>query len=194
MTRFVLVVGFALALAPIAVSANSGRQHGRPSSTEYRLQVLHSELERLDERMSLQEELIEALRSDLSQNKDVPRLLERVSTLERSNKSVSGDLSRIRSHSNDTAGHLQALTRRQEHTDRELASQEKNIARLEAALKTLVAAMEGTGASGKVYVVQPGDNLDKIARQHHTQVSTLKQLNDIDDANHIRVGQEIRLP
>lgn len=46
----------------------------------------------------------------------------------------------------------------------------------------------------KYYIVKAGDNLTKIARENKTTVPTLKKLNNIKNANLIKVGQAIRLP
>ncbi len=45
----------------------------------------------------------------------------------------------------------------------------------------------------KFYVIQPGDNLDKIARQNHTTVALLRRMNSID-GNLIYAGQRLLLP
>lgn len=50
-------------------------------------------------------------------------------------------------------------------------------------------------ASGeKFHVVKSGDNLTKIAKQYGTTVPTLKKINNIANANLIKVGQLIKLP
>ena len=49
-------------------------------------------------------------------------------------------------------------------------------------------------ASEKFHVVKSGDNLTKIARQYGTTVPTLKKINNIANANLIKVGQLIKLP
>lgn len=46
----------------------------------------------------------------------------------------------------------------------------------------------------KFYVVKSGDNLTKIARENNTTIATLKRINNIQNANMIRVGQVIKLP
>lgn len=46
----------------------------------------------------------------------------------------------------------------------------------------------------KYYIVKAGDTLTKIARDNRTTVATLKKLNDLKNANLIRIGQLIRLP
>ena len=44
------------------------------------------------------------------------------------------------------------------------------------------------------YVVQAGESLTKIAREHDTTVETLQELNQLDDPSLIMVGQSLRLP
>lgn len=45
-----------------------------------------------------------------------------------------------------------------------------------------------------IYVVQVGDTLDEIAREHGTTVQALVELNDISDPGRIDPGQEIKIP
>lgn len=49
-------------------------------------------------------------------------------------------------------------------------------------------------AQGSTYVVKPGDTLAAIAARHGTDVGTLSRLNQLGDANIIRVGQALELP
>ena len=49
-------------------------------------------------------------------------------------------------------------------------------------------------ADSKVYVVQNGDSLSKIAAKHGCKTAELKELNGIKDANKILVGQKLLLP
>ena len=58
-------------------------------------------------------------------------------------------------------------------------------------LVLLVALATATAAT---YVVQPGDTLTAIARQHRTTVAALAGANDLPDPDHIRVGQQLQVP
>lgn len=46
----------------------------------------------------------------------------------------------------------------------------------------------------RVYLVQPGDMLWKIAKDHNTTWEKLAELNNLSDANFIEVGTEIKVP
>lgn len=59
-----------------------------------------------------------------------------------------------------------------------------------AAPKPVPAAPEDS----KVYVVQNGDSLSKIAAKHGCKTAELQELNGIKDANKIRIGQKLLLP
>ena len=45
-----------------------------------------------------------------------------------------------------------------------------------------------------IYVVQSGDTISKIAREHNTTLKALLTLNDLDNANSIIVGQKLKVP
>ena len=49
-------------------------------------------------------------------------------------------------------------------------------------------------AKNKVYTVQRGDTLSKIAAMYHTTVNKLAELNGISNPNFIKTGQIIKLP
>ena len=49
-------------------------------------------------------------------------------------------------------------------------------------------------AQDESYVVQPGDTLSEIAKDHGTDVNTLRQLNGLGDIDFVWVGQELSLP
>ena len=49
-------------------------------------------------------------------------------------------------------------------------------------------------AQSNTYVVKPGDTLAAIAARHGTEVGALLRLNQLSDANLLRVGQSLELP
>jgi LysM repeat protein len=49
-------------------------------------------------------------------------------------------------------------------------------------------------AAPSVYVVQAGDTLSAIAARFDTTIAVLVELNGIEDAAHLQIGQELRLP
>lgn len=57
--------------------------------------------------------------------------------------------------------------------------------------ETLKLKDNGSGNTDRIYTVQKGDTLTKIAIQHHTTISKLVSDNNIQDPNKIYVGQKI---
>ena len=49
-------------------------------------------------------------------------------------------------------------------------------------------------SSKKIYTVQPGDSLSKIARKHHISVRELLKTNKIDNPDFISVGRKLNIP
>lgn len=49
-------------------------------------------------------------------------------------------------------------------------------------------------AQGEEHVVQPGETLSEIAKAHGTDTETLRRLNNLGDADLVRVGQRLALP
>jgi LysM repeat protein len=50
-----------------------------------------------------------------------------------------------------------------------------------------------TVSTGQWYTVQTGDTLRAIADQYGTSVASLLQLNDLDDPDHLAIGQQLRV-
>ena len=59
---------------------------------------------------------------------------------------------------------------------------------------TTPAPLKTSVAAENIYVVKTGDSLSKIAAAHGVKTTELKELNQIVDANKIRVGQKLVLP
>lgn len=54
--------------------------------------------------------------------------------------------------------------------------------------------VKATVDAGNVYVVKAGDSLSKIAAKHGVNARELAELNQIVDANKIRIGQKLAIP
>jgi peptidoglycan endopeptidase LytE len=75
-------------------------------------------------------------------------------------------------------------------------TQDKQIASLQSAMKSLVAllqAEESSAATETTYQVKSGDSLEKIAAQNGTSVKVLKELNALP-SDRIKIGQKLKLP
>ncbi|MGE9269713.1 MAG: LysM peptidoglycan-binding domain-containing protein [Verrucomicrobiales bacterium] len=109
---------------------------------------------------------------------------------------------------------LAELQRRCAEQERQIAHLEQENSRLRSGLldtslptgTTTTPAGMGSSVTGAVtspappspaeaiHVVQAGDTLSGIAKQHGTRTSILCELNDLKNAGMIRVGQKIKLP
>jgi LysM repeat protein len=59
---------------------------------------------------------------------------------------------------------------------------------------TIPAEVPAEPTEGGIYVVQPGDNLFRIALMHGVTVEAIAVANDISNVNLIHPGQELRIP
>jgi LysM repeat protein len=57
-----------------------------------------------------------------------------------------------------------------------------------------IAYARSTGGEARIHIVQPGDNLFRIALRYHTTVSALIAMNGIGDPQVIYVGQRLYVP
>lgn len=65
---------------------------------------------------------------------------------------------------------------------------------LNRAVPTLTPAPVNAGATGRTYVVQPGDTLYSIAVRFGVPLQTLIDANGIEDPNHLQAGQVLIIP
>ena len=79
--------------------------------------------------------------------------------------------------------------------------QAAQIKLLESALSSLTKLLQGkvaspttSGEAMKTYRVQPGDTLEKIAKQHKVTVAAIRQANQLEDLDKIRVNQTLKIP
>lgn len=100
----------------------------------------------------------------------------------------------LSSHANDTTLALTQFKGRLEEIEKEIISQNRRLealVKLKGNIEAIAKSMKSDGQ--KIYKVKPGDSLEKIAKAHRTDVSTLKQLNQLKQ-DLIVVDQELKVP
>ena len=145
-----------------------------------------------------QEQTIATLRQQVAELKSgkLDSFVEELQNLEKKLHQVSkkqdkivADIRQLTTHANDTTT---ALT---QYKDK-LSQFEQTIHGQNAQLHEIQKIKEGISKLAeeeKTYVVQPGDSLDKIAKENNTSVEKLKQLNNIT-TDLIVVDQLLTLP
>lgn len=150
------------------------------------------DLQLLDEKLQGDSSLKSQLSSQLHAKGGELALLEKkIADLQRSQEKIAQDLRQLGAHANQTST---ALTKMQQ----EIAQQNKRIeevVKLKGTLSSLSQMLKERSGSetGRSYKVQPGDSLEKIAKQQGTTVEAIKRLNALD-SDKIVVGKEIQLP
>ena len=100
----------------------------------------------------------------------------------------------LSSHAKETNMALAQFKNRIEELETEVLSQNRRLealSKLKTNIETLTKALKSEGH--KIYKVRPGDSLEKIAKNHKTDVATLKQLNQLQQ-DRIVVDQELKIP
>lgn len=169
-----------------------------------------SEIRTFEEKLNSQESIIDGLRQQITDanqaNKEFMKgsstnLETKIAGLETTTKGLVADLKQLKTHANDTTDVLAQYKKKLSDLEKILESQNQNLDNMQAALKSLMDAMQvkaggdiGGGASGsKIYRVKPGDSLEKIARINQTTIQVLKELNGLSN-DRIIVGQSLKLP
>lgn len=134
------------------------------------------------------------------------QLQERMTTLERTlsqletlSNALATDLRQMRGPCTEALQATQHQRDKIVELDRLLAHQRQGLTEVESALHAMMElwqAKEEKSSSeitSKHYIVQPGDTLQKIARQQHLSVDALRQHNQLT-SDRIVVGQSLKLP
>lgn len=131
-----------------------------------------------------------------------------IASVKESLQSVVSDLRLIKTQANETIKALgeqkERLTERLAYLEAKLEVQAQNLKLLESALQSLMELFQSKTPAKKAetavagsensYKVQPGDTLEKIARLHKVSLSALKQANQIEADDKIRVNQTLKIP
>lgn len=181
---FLAILVFVFCLVENLEGARNGYDNNEiwDSIESLRHQVANHEAEIrvFDEKFKSQEDIVDSLSN---QFKD-------------SVKSVKNSAS---SNNQDVNLQLADCKKRIANLERTLEQQSKNLDDMQKALTSLIEAIQGkepvaaAPSNGKIYRVKSGDSLEKIAKQNHTTIKKLKELNNLT-SDQIIIGQKIELP
>ncbi len=118
-----------------------------------------------------------------------------VTKLQKGLSSAVHDIKKLKDTVNELVEKINAIQKNKAY-DALIERQGKQIDELEKAFRTLALAMEKevTSSSGAVvYIVKPGDSLDRIAREKNSTVQAIKEANSLKGST-IHPGQELKIP
>lgn len=193
----------------------------RDSLDEMRHEVKNHEAEIrvFEEKLASQESIIDGLRQQQTEATQASKELlkgnsanleTKIISLETSTKGLVADMRQLKAHANDTADVLSQYKKKLSELERLIELQNHNLDNLQAAMRSLMDAMqakvvsekpaastagstEKTADGTKIYRVKAGDSLEKIARSNQTTTQILKELNGLT-SDRIIIGQAIKLP
>jgi len=197
-----------------------GSLNDETASTEnnlkYELSNCCSEITVLQRRLNLLETELDALHEEIAStsktNSNVVKdrtnsIHNKVTSLETTTQKLINDINTVKNHGNEVSVAMQQCQKQIQKLEETNASHTGNIHNLDVAMRSLMDAVQyGMGnntkamaslnktSSGSVYKVKSGDTLEKIARNHHTTIEALKELNQLRSEDFIIAGQELALP
>lgn len=128
---------------------------------------------------------IQILTEEIQKLKTTKNFENRIQKLEASLDKITCDLKEIINHANMSAESLQTLHKELSHQKEKLAE----VSKLKTTLQSISKAM----GTGKIHKVQPGDTLEKIARQYNTTIEALKLANGLASDVIIK-DQDLKIP
>lgn len=165
-----------------------------------------TEIRVLEEKIKNQEIIFESIQDRVNESKinlksNASNLDNKLNSLESTLKGIIADLRQFKSHANESSEQLTASMDKILELEKTIDQQNKNISHLQTAMQSLMDAFQIKDGSEKnsssnsyqTYQVKNGDSLEKIARRNHTNVKTLKELNNLAN-DRIKIGQFLQLP
>lgn len=126
-----------------------------------------------------------------------------IANLTQSSTGTMNDLRLLKAQANDSIAVLNQYKQKLEEMEGLIQSQNQHIANLETALQSIMeifqakhsmpASQPKVSEGVKMYKVQPGDNLEKIARSNQISVQQLRDYNQLT-TDRIMVGQTLKIP
>ena len=197
--RFLIFLSLTL-LSSLTAKSPSGL-YSSPEWDELRIEIddLKDSLRAAQIDLSLQEERLRKQEGslgkpgkDLKEASQVAILEKRLLTLEKTLEKLVTDVRSLSTSFTQLSNHLEKV---QGH----LSIQEEKlgeVGKLKTTLTSIAQAVRSpstvSAENTKEYIVKAGDSLEKIARQHHLSVETLRKLNHLSQ-DKILVGQKLRV-
>ncbi len=194
---------------------------GQPQNIQWRDMVLNLsyevdnhevELQALKRRLEDQEHITDTVRREAERLQMLAREL-----LKSQSEAVSGqlasvegghgrlrhDIEQLQAYASTVNEHLASYHNRLQALEVALQQQNKNLATLETAVRSLVDVLHPTGGDKSsvtadasesiLYRVADGDSLGTIAKKHHTTIKKIKEANNLT-GDRIITGQKLKIP
>lgn len=169
---------------------------------KYQLNKYEVELQIVEGKADSQGSTLNQVRQDLSKlNENDSNFVEstfalydkKIEKLEGMEESLKKDLLLLKEHTQELITSLSQFKQKIDSNESQLSDQKRFIEHLKTSVEAVMKYVEGPkDADGVYYVVQPGDSLERIAKENQSTTEQLKDLNHIT-SDLIVVGQKLRL-
>lgn len=163
------------------------------NSYQTELQILDSKINNQKNEISLKQDQVE------SQSKKIENLIKKfakvenkLSDLELTVKNCAEDIRQLSSHANQTSLAFTQIKTKNEELERKMLLQDEKFEKLKE-LRSFIQSIASSVQSFIPYKVRKGDSLEKIAKDHQTNVDYLKKINNLQN-DLIVIGQELKVP
>lgn len=169
---------------------------------KYQLNKYEVELQIVEGKADSQGSTLNQVRQDLSKlNENDSNLVEstfalydkKIEKLEGMEENLKKDLLLLKEHTQELITSLSQFKQKIDSNESQISNQKRFIEHLKTSIEAVMKYVEGPKeGEGIYYVVQPGDSLERIAKENQSSIEQLKDLNHIT-SDLIVVGQKLRL-
>lgn len=167
-----------------------------------------SEIRMIEEKLNNHEETLDALRQTLLDNDELHKnllkdnnsnLSGKVEALEAKVRGLASDFGVLKTHANDSTVILGQYKQKIHDLEKILEAQRNQLSHLETAMRSLTdliqvkESLTEPSEEQKIYRVQSGDTLEKIARNQRTTIQALREKNHLTH-DKIFIGQKLVIP
>lgn len=185
--------------------ALGAQDEGKMLRLSYQISSIDAEVRSLKDAIENQQTRLESMREEVSQlihatkdatGEQASSLEARLGKIEKNFDKIVSDIKQLSTFSNELASYQKKLEKALSSYDSLFEAQEKEIKNVNAALKSIVQAVQKTEGLPKLssgsYRVKSGDTLEKIAKEFGISLGSLKEMNNLQ-TDTIFVGQQLQI-
>ena len=161
-----------------------------------RLENAENTLRRLEQRVNNQDLTLNTMQTALEHESKKPQHNSEIDTLKSTSGNLVDDVKTLHDALQKTNESLKKWSVEVERLNKIIAKQGEEITNIKNSISSVVDAMSGGGEDNTniaYHQVAPGETLGGIAQKHHTNIKTIKTINEMKNDT-IYVGQKLRIP
>lgn len=181
-------------------SAAKDATNAQLSETRRHIQAAQVDIELLQEQLDALQKEITSLKQEVAEGRHYAydireKNQQQLLAYQEKQNHIFQEIKQIKERSNETIDALKSLrsdiVQTKEISFKQYQTAENKIYQLKNSIESVLDIMQKS--QNTIYIVKPGDTLEKIAHKHKASVQEIKEINHLT-TDLIRAGQELKMP